>query len=79
MTGTQRQRFTASVFSAKCRDSWAGHSCQSVLSIPVYPESVKLAEVLTCCGPLSYPSRAVQAKVGRFLCEKEMLFHSIHP
>ena len=28
---------------------------------------------------LSYPSRAVQAKVGRFLCEEEMLFHSIHP
>lgn len=27
---------------------------------------------------LSYPSRAVQAKVGR-LCEEEMLFHSIHP
>lgn len=28
---------------------------------------------------LSYPSRAVQAKVGSFLREEEMLFHSIHP
>lgn len=45
-----RQRFRS---VAKCWSGWAGHSCQSMErgSISVYPEPVKLTEVLTCCGP----------------------------